>query len=199
MPASPPISKSRRMIWCGNMPSRRSWGKTSMWCTVRICGRSARGRHRLGYLYPHGAAESIKQFLGKDYIFDEEQVIRLGLDMCDALYSCHENNIIHRDNKTEKNMVNGKDRCKMGDFGIAKISERTATGTMRGTYSYMAPEIANHLHYGASSDIYSQSNCSSDTIGFLSDNTSILTFYAHRYVVPNMNWQLNVVHSLIKF
>lgn len=97
----------------------------------------------------------LKQYLGKDYIFDEEQVIRLALDMCNALRSCHEKNIIHRDIKPENIMVDADGHFKLGDFGIAKISEKTATGTLTGTYSYMAPEIANRQHYGVSADVYS--------------------------------------------
>ena len=87
--------------------------------------------------------------------YDERQVIRLGLNMCGALHGCHQRNIIHRDIKPENILVNEEGRFKLGDFGIAKVSEKTATGTLTGTYSYMAPEIANRQHYGASADIYS--------------------------------------------
>lgn len=97
----------------------------------------------------------LKEYLKKDYIFEEEQVIQLGLDMCNALLSCHERNIIHRDIKPENIMVDETGRFKLGDFGIAKISDKTATGTLTGTYGYMAPEIFNHQHYGTSADIYS--------------------------------------------
>ena len=87
--------------------------------------------------------------------YDERQVIRLGLNMCGALHGCHQRNIIHRDIKPENILVNEEGKFKLGDFGIAKVSEKTATGTLTGTYSYMAPEIANRQHYGASADIYS--------------------------------------------
>lgn len=87
--------------------------------------------------------------------YDERQVIRLGLNMCGALHGCHQRNIIHRDIKPENILVNEEGRFKLGDFGIAKVSEKTATGTLTGTYSYMAPEIANRQHYGTSADIYS--------------------------------------------
>ena len=86
--------------------------------------------------------------------YDERVVIRLGLNLCGALDGCHERNIIHRDIKPENILVTESGRFKLGDFGIAKISERTATGTLTGTYSYMAPEVANRQHYGAAADIY---------------------------------------------
>ena len=90
-----------------------------------------------------------------DGLYDERRVILLGINLCSALNDCHQQNIIHRDIKPENILVTKDGRFKLGDFGIAKISERTATGTLTGTYSYMAPEIANRQHYGAAADIYS--------------------------------------------
>ena len=87
--------------------------------------------------------------------YDERIVIRLGLNLCGALNSCHQQNIIHRDIKPENILLTSDNKFKLGDFGIAKVSEKTATGTLTGTYSYMAPEVANRQHYGASADIYS--------------------------------------------
>ncbi len=87
--------------------------------------------------------------------YDERMVIRLGLNLCGALDGCHERNIIHRDIKPENILVTEDGHFKLGDFGIAKISEKTATGTLTGTYSYMAPEVANRQHYGTAADIYS--------------------------------------------
>lgn len=95
----------------------------------------------------------LKHWLGEHY--DERMVIRLGLNLCGALDGCHERNIIHRDIKPENILVTEDGHFKLGDFGIAKISEKTATGTLTGTYSYMAPEVANRQHYGAAADIYS--------------------------------------------
>ena len=95
----------------------------------------------------------LKKWLDDRY--DERRVIRLGLNICGALNGCHKRNIIHRDIKPENILVTDDGRFKLGDFGIAKVSEKTATGTLTGTYSYMAPEIANRQHYGASADIYS--------------------------------------------
>ena len=97
--------------------------------------------------------QPLKKWIGDQY--DERQVIRLGLNLCGALNGCHQRNIIHRDIKPENILVTDDGKYKLGDFGIAKVSEKTATGTLTGTYSYMAPEVANRQHYGASADIYS--------------------------------------------
>ena len=95
----------------------------------------------------------LKQVLGPEY--RERVVLRLGMEMCNALLACQEHKIIHRDIKPENILVSEKGEFKLGDFGIAKVSERTATGTMTGSMGYMAPEVANRWHYGAQADIYS--------------------------------------------
>ena len=102
---------------------------------------------RMELLYP------LKKVLGSSY--SEDMVCNLGIQLCNALTACHGENIIHRDIKPENILVSGKGTFKLGDFGIAKVSEKTGTGTMTGTYGYMAPEVANRQHYGASVDIYS--------------------------------------------
>ena len=89
----------------------------------------------------------LKQVLSGQY--QELDVLRLGLDICGALRECEALNIIHRDIKPENIMVSPTGAFKLGDFGIAKISEKTQTGTLAGTYGYMAPEVANRQHYGA--------------------------------------------------
>lgn len=90
-----------------------------------------------------------------DNQYREMNVLRLGLEICNALEACSTLSIIHRDIKPENILVSDKGVFKLGDFGIAKSSEGTQTGTMAGTMSYMAPEVANRQHYGSSADIYS--------------------------------------------
>ena len=102
---------------------------------------------RMELLFP------LKKALGS--IYSEDTVRNLGIQMCSALIACHQGNIIHRDIKPENIMVSDQDVFKLGDFGIAKISEKTASGTLTGSYGYMAPEVANRQHYGAGADIYS--------------------------------------------
>ncbi len=95
----------------------------------------------------------LKKSIRKQY--SEYQVLRLGMDICRALLACESLNIIHRDIKPENILVSENGRYKLADFGIAKVSERTETGTLAGTNGYMAPEVANRQHYGKEVDIYS--------------------------------------------
>lgn len=84
------------------------------------------------------------------------EVIRLGLNMCDALTLCRNNGIMHRDIKEANIFVNESGNYKLGDFGVAKAAiETTQTGSIKGTASYMAPEIYLREPYDASVDLYS--------------------------------------------
>ena len=87
--------------------------------------------------------------------YSEYQVLRLGLDMCRALAACEKQNIIHRDIKPQNILVSENRTYKLADFGIAKVSEKTESGTMAGTNGYIAPEVANRQKYGKEVDIYS--------------------------------------------
>ena len=86
----------------------------------------------------------------------EEDVLRLGIDLCKALEYCQCQNIIHRDIKPENIFVSRFGEFKLGDFGIARELERTMSGlSKKGTYSYMAPEMYKGETYDARVDIYS--------------------------------------------
>ena len=86
----------------------------------------------------------------------EEEVIRLGIDLCKALEYCQRLNIIHRDIKPENIFVSRFGDFKLGDFGIARELERSMAGySKKGTYSYMAPEMYRGEPYDGRVDIYS--------------------------------------------
>ena len=84
------------------------------------------------------------------------EVIKLGLNMCDALILCHGSDIMHRDIKEANIFVSDDGNYKLGDFGVAKTAlETTQAGSMKGTASYMAPEIYLREPYDKTVDIYS--------------------------------------------
>ncbi len=86
----------------------------------------------------------------------EEEVIKLGCDICTALEICAKRNIIHRDIKPENIFINDFGYFKLGDFGIArKIENMTGGLSQKGTFNYMAPEVANSSEYDARVDTYS--------------------------------------------
>ena len=71
------------------------------------------------------------------------------LDICSALELCRKNGIIHRDIKPENIFVSDTGRFKLGDFGIARVADKTTGGFPRkGTFTYMAPEVYKGQAYG---------------------------------------------------
>ncbi len=95
------------------------------------------------------------EYIG-DRKMSEEEVVRLGVDMCTALELCARRKIIHRDIKPENIFVSAFGDFKIGDFGIARELEKTSGAlSSKGTYNYIAPEVVMGRGYDASVDIYS--------------------------------------------
>ncbi len=87
----------------------------------------------------------------------EQEVINLGIDICTALELCENRKVIHRDIKPANIFVNAFGNFKLGDFGIARKMENLSMGmSYKGTFNYMAPEIASRSpHYDSTVDLYS--------------------------------------------
>jgi serine/threonine-protein kinase len=85
------------------------------------------------------------------------RAIDLTIQVLRAVRFAHKRGIIHRDLKPHNVMVDGEDRAKVTDFGIAKAgaSDMTQTGSIMGTAQYVAPEQAQGLPVSAASDLYS--------------------------------------------
>lgn len=94
--------------------------------------------------------------LMRNHNLSESEVVDLGISMCEALSICHSNNIIHRDIKLDNIFISDNGYYKLGDFGVARTIEKTASGlSKKGTYTYMAPEVYKGESYGQNVDIYS--------------------------------------------
>ena len=88
--------------------------------------------------------------------FDTDDIVDFAVQLCDALSVCHKNNILHRDIKYDNIFVSRLGGYKLGDFGVARKFDKTSGNfSLKGTYTYMAPEIYKGQAYGVSSDIYS--------------------------------------------
>ena len=95
------------------------------------------------------------QKVTKERLLSEEEVIKLGKDICKALILCENRNIIHRDIKPDNVMISSFGDYKLGDFGVSKVMGHTTVGTMTGTEGYIAPEVLHMEKYGKEVDIYS--------------------------------------------
>ena len=98
----------------------------------------------------------LRSRLQEGRLYGEEEIARIGVDICRALTICHGKNILHRDIKPENIFFNEDMDYKLGDFGIARIMDvstfRASTGI--GTPQYWAPEQVSGS-YDARVDIYS--------------------------------------------
>lgn len=91
-----------------------------------------------------------------------DQIVEVGIALCDILAAAHADGIVHRDIKPSNVMLTSRGRVKLLDFGIAK---NTAAGTSTltldagvpiGTFTYMAPEqFAAPNQAKPTSDLYS--------------------------------------------
>ncbi len=88
-----------------------------------------------------------------------ERAVRIALGISSALDYIHAHGVVHRDLKPENIMVDGEDRIKLIDFGIAfKAGARRLTfaklSQVMGTPEYISPEQVKGKRGDGRSDIY---------------------------------------------
>jgi serine/threonine protein kinase len=87
-----------------------------------------------------------------------ERVLKLGLEIADALTRAHHLNIIHRDLKPANVLIAEDGTPRLSDFGIAHFGAKqrvTATNAIIGTIDYLAPEMLNGEAVDTRADIWS--------------------------------------------
>ena len=97
-------------------------------------------------LNPHFSRKEATQF----------DVIRMWLDITNALIYCEDQKIIHRDIKPANILISESGSYKLSDFGVARKNMQGAEASTRvGTQKYMAPEVDRNLKYDKRADYYS--------------------------------------------
>lgn len=78
-------------------------------------------------------------------------------DIAAALEHAHARGVIHRDVKPANVIVDGSGRCKLTDFGVARLGDSTMTkaGQLLGSPAYMAPEQIRGKQVTPATDLFS--------------------------------------------
>ncbi|TDC47474.1 protein kinase [Actinomadura sp. KC345] len=99
---------------------------------------------------------SLRDQVDRDGPLTPEAVRRLGAALAEGLAAIHACGLVHRDLKPG-NVIMSPDGPRIIDFGIARAADATtltATGSVVGTYAYMAPEQIRADRAGPAADVF---------------------------------------------
>jgi eukaryotic-like serine/threonine-protein kinase len=101
--------------------------------------------------------ESLAQRIYRTGALPPSEAIDIATQMACGLGEAHAHHIIHRDIKPSNVMITPQGIVKIVDFGLARATEQTATGThgIAGTVDYMSPEQAMGEQVDHRTDLWS--------------------------------------------
>ena len=109
----------------------------------------------INFLLEYAEGGNLYSLIRKEKGFSENVAYKYFIQIVNAVYFLHRNNIIHRDIKPENILLGDNDLLKLCDFGWAKELTVNNRSTFCGTLEYMAPEIVGCEKYDCSVDVWS--------------------------------------------
>lgn len=104
--------------------------------------------------FAHG---SLERYIKPGNTLSVGKVLSMSLQIARGLAAAHQHGIIHRDIKPHNIFEADQGTVKIGDFGLAKLGDRTTltmAGDLFGTPDYMAPELLQGHKGSIQSDQY---------------------------------------------
>ena len=85
-----------------------------------------------------------------------DEIIKVALQICDALEEAHNHGIVHRDLKPENVIMADNGMAKLTDFGLARslATRMSQEGSLTGTVFYISPEQALGKPLDGRTDLY---------------------------------------------
>lgn len=116
-------------------------------------------RGRLFIVMEHVRGHTLRDTVREHSPMAPARALALLEQVLQALAAAHSQGIVHRDIKPENVLISTTGEVKVADFGLARAlgadTQHTRTGgVVIGTVSYLAPEVIEHGHADARTDVY---------------------------------------------
>ena len=112
-------------------------------------------KNKFDLVMEYATKGSLFEFIRKNRHLSEELSFSIFIQVVNAVYFLHKNDLIHRDIKPENLLLFDKNLVKLCDFGWCVSLNGRQRGTFCGTTEYMAPEMVNKKEYSKEIDIWS--------------------------------------------